>query len=302
MTRRNAEILLIIVIALRSTALLFSKIALATMGPLTLLSIRFLLAFVILFAIFCKRMLALRPATLLRGLILGGLFYATMASELIGLQYTTTSTTAFLENTAIMLVPLFDAALRRSRPERSALISGGLALTGIAFLTLHDGRLAIGLGEGICLLAAVFYAATIVATDRLAKRDDALVLGVLQVGFIGVFGTVSAFIFEQSALPATGAEWGAVLFLAVVCTVLGFTLQPVAQKYTSTEKAGLFCALNPLIAAVLGCVFLQEAFTRSSLIGAALILGSIVISALLEQHCPFRGKQRRRQLAGSGCS
>ncbi|MBR5430248.1 MAG: EamA family transporter, partial [Firmicutes bacterium] len=123
MTRRNAEILLIIVIALRSTALLFSKIALATMGPLTLLSIRFLLAFVILFAIFCKRMLALRPATLLRGLILGGLFYATMASELIGLQYTTTSTTAFLENTAIMLVPLFDAALRRSRPERSALIS-----------------------------------------------------------------------------------------------------------------------------------------------------------------------------------
>ncbi|MBR5429067.1 MAG: DMT family transporter, partial [Firmicutes bacterium] len=178
----------------------------------------------------------------------------------------------------------------------------GLALTGIAFLTLHDGRLAIGLGEGICLLAAVFYAATIVATDRLAKRDDALVLGVLQVGFIGVFGTVSAFIFEQSALPATGAEWGAVLFLAVVCTVLGFTLQPVAQKYTSTEKAGLFCALNPLIAAVLGCVFLQEAFTRSSLIGAALILGSIVISALLEQHSPFRGKHHRRQLAGSGCS
>ncbi|MBR0375030.1 MAG: DMT family transporter, partial [Firmicutes bacterium] len=87
--------------------------------------------------------------------------------------------------------------------------------------------------------------------------------------------------------------------LAVVCTVFGFTLQPVAQKYTTSEKAGLYCAVNPLIAAVLGYTFLQEGFTRNSILGAALIIGSIVVSALLEQRAA--GREARRRLAGSGC-
>ena len=281
MSTKQAELLLITVIALRSTSLLFSKIALATMGPLTLLGLRFLLAFVILAAIFFKRLTAMRLVTLGRGLALGGLFFATMVCELLGLQYTSSGTTAFLENTAILLVPLFDALLRRVWPNRSALVSGALALTGIAFLTVQGGRLALGRGELLCLLAALFYAATIVATDRLAKRDDAVILGVLQVGCIGVLGTAAAFVFEQPALPSAAAEWGSVIFLALICTVLGFTMQPVAQKYTSTEKAGLYCALNPLIAAVLGCIFLHEDFGLKSFIGAALILSGIAASSLL---------------------
>lgn len=304
MDKKYAEILLIVVIALRSTALLFSKIALAAMGPLTLLGLRFLLAFAVLFIIFFKRIVRTGRSTLLHGLLLGGLFYATMACELIGLDHTSSSTTAFLENTAIMFVPLFDAALRRGRPRPSAFVSGLMALAGVAFLTLHDGRLSMGAGEYCCMLAALFYAATIVATDRLAKKDDATVLGVLQVGVIGVLGAVSAFIFEQPSLPAAatwgGATWGAVSFLAVVCTVFGFTLQPVAQKYTTSDKAGLYCAINPLIAALLGYTFLQEAFTRNSILGAALIIGSLLVSALLDQRAAAR--KPRQPLAGSGCS
>ena len=298
MAKKHAEILLIIVIVLCSTALLFSKIALRSMGPLTLLGIRFLVAFAVLFVIFFKKIINVSSATLLRGLLLGVLFYGTMAFELIGLDHTSSSTTAFLENTAIMFVPLLDAALRRRFPRRSAVLSGLTALAGVALLTLNNGRLSLGIGERYCLLAALFYAATIVTTDRLAKKDDAMVLGVLQVGFIGIFGAASAFVFEQPALPVSGAEWGAVAFLAVICTVFGFTLQPVAQKYTTSEKAGLYCAINPLVAAVLGYSFLHEGFTRNSLLGAALIIASIVVSALLEQRTAER--KNRRRLAGSG--
>lgn len=300
MTRKHAEILLIVVIALRSTALLFSKIALASMGPLTLLGLRFLLAFAVLFVIFFKNIVSISRSTLLHGLLLGSLFYATMAFELIGLDHTSSSTTAFLENTAIMFVPLFDAVLRRAWPRPSSFISGLMALAGVAFLTLQNGRLTMGPGESYCMLAALFYAATIVATDRLAKKGDAMVLGVLQVGFIGVFGSVSAFIFEHPSLPADAAAWGAVAFLAVVCTVLGFTLQPVAQKHTTTEKAGLYCAINPLIAAILGYTFLHEGCTRNSILGAALIIASIAVSALLDQRTAERDTRSQPVGAGSG--
>ena len=96
------------------------------------------------------------------------------------------------------------------------------------------------------MAAAAFYACTIILTDRLSRRDDPLALGILQVGFIGLYGIVMAFLFEVPRMPATASEWGVILGLAVVCSDFGFTLQPVAQSGTTSERAGLFSALGPL--------------------------------------------------------
>lgn len=64
----------------------------------------------------------------------------------------------------------------------------------------------------------------------------------------------------------------------MVCSGFGFTLQPVAQAGTTAERAGMFCALNPLVASVLGVVFLQEHIGGQGIVGAALILTGILLS------------------------
>ena len=280
MTKRNAELLLFAVIAVRSTAYLFSKVALESMGPYTLMSIRFILAFFILCVIFLKSLRTVSRKTLLRGSFLGVLFFLTMACELVGLTYIDSSTMGFLENMAIVFVPLLDALLLRKAPRPIAIITSVIAVIGVAFLTLKEGHLNLSIGELISLGAAFFYAITIIATDRLAKKDDAAVLGVIQIGVIGVLGTAAAFLLENPALPASGPVWANMMFLVIVCTVFGFTLQPVAQKYTSAETAGLFCAFNPLIAGILGITILHEHFGLNTLIGGILILSGIVISKL----------------------
>ena len=63
-----------------------------------------------------------------------------------------------------------------------------------------------------------------------------------------------------------------------MCSGFGFTLQPVAQAGTSAERAGMFCALNPLVASVLGVVFLHERLGAESIVGAFLILAAILLS------------------------
>jgi len=68
-----------------------------------------------------------------------------------------------------------------------------------------------------------------------------------------------------------------VLILATVCTCFGFTLQPVAQSKVPSEKAALFCAINPLIAGILGTIFLAESFTTFSFCGTVLILAALII-------------------------
>ncbi|MBQ4410635.1 MAG: DMT family transporter, partial [Firmicutes bacterium] len=86
-----------------------------------------------------------------------------------------------------------------------------------------------------------------------------------------------SFLFESPHLPQNAASWASILTLAIVCSGFGFTLQPVAQSGTSAETAGLLCALNPLVASVLGVVFLHEVLSAKAILGGLLVLAGIIL-------------------------
>lgn len=283
MKQRSAEILLASVIVARATSLLFSKLSMRSMEPFNLTGLRFTLAFAVLLLLFRRKLKGVRPVTILRGFALGAAFFATIAAELFGLRATDSSTTSFLENTAIVWVPLMEAAIHRSRLRGRTLGSALVTLLGVGLLTLGKSGFRLGHGELLCLLAALLYATAILLTARFSREDDPLVLGILQVGFIGLLGLAASFLLETPRLPQSGGEWGMILMLALVCSCFGFTLQPVAQRYVSAERAGTFCALNPLTAAILGTVFLHERLGLWGLAGAALILTGILIQSLGER-------------------
>ena len=283
LNRKQAEWLLAAVIVARATAYMFSQIILQSMGLFNLLAVRFLIAFAILAVLFRGRLKVMDRRTLLYGAALGGAFFLVMTAEMGALLFTTTSTVSFLENTAIILVPLMTAMLGRRLPDGAAVVSAAVALAGVGLLTLQNGLSGFSAGHLIAMTAAFLYAATIILTDRVSRRADALVLGVLQIGVMGVLSLIASFILESPRLPAGPAEWGPMVVLVIVCTIFGFTLQPVAQSKTSAEKAGVFCALNPAASAVLGVVFLHEHLGFGGAAGAALILLSIFIPQLWER-------------------
>ena len=277
MSRRQAELLLAAVILTRSTGYLFSKAGIESLGVFNLLAARFLLAFALLAIIFFGKFKGVKPCDILRGAVLGGVFALVMALELIALKTTDTPTASFLENTAIIFVPLIEAWLLRRAPERTALISAAAAVAGVALLTLGSGGFGFTSGELYCLCAALLYALAIIITDRFSRKGDGLMMGIMQVGFIGIYALAASFIFETPRLPSGGTEWGVILVLAIVCTCVGFTFQPVAQAHLSSECSGLFCALSPVFASLLGVVFLGEPVTLQGVFGSALILFSLYI-------------------------
>ena len=285
--RNRAMILLFTVISLRATSLLFATTGLSYMGPLTLNGYRFPLASIILLFIFRKDFKNVNRQVVIHGSIIGFFFLLTMTTELIGLKMTNSSTTSFLENTAIIFVPLVDAILIRKIPKPSVIISALVALAGVGFLTLKDGHIGLSLGEFICLLSALAYTCAVVATDRFSKQDDPFMLGIIQVAFIGISSFVVAMIAEGASFPTAPKAWGVIIFLAIVCTCFGFTLQPVAQSKLSAAISGLFCAFNPLITAILGYIFLNERLGTTGLIGGALILISIIIPAIAPVIAPI---------------
>ena len=278
LTEKKAELLLMLVISARATSFMFSKLCLTTMDTFSLLALRFLLAAVLLFVFFHKRICqGVNKKTFLSGLLIGALFFSVLTCELIGLKTTDSSTASFLENLAIIIVPLMESAITRRKPEKKALLSAVLALAGVAFLTLSADGISFSRGELVLLYAAFLYAVSIIVTNRLSRHGDSFVIGFLQVAAIGLLGLFVSLLTGSFTLPSTPAQYGMIGVLSIVCTGFGFTLQPVAQSRLSAEKAGTLCALSPLVAGIMGVVFLKEALTLNMLLGDLLILISLVL-------------------------
>jgi len=275
----GATILMAALVIARGTSFMFSKLLLTDMGPLSLLGIRFLLAFIIIFAIFfryIKKAVKKDPNVIRISMILGAINFLCMASELIGLQYTTSSTCAFIENSAIVIVPVIEAFLLRRAPSWQIIVCSVLTMGGIALITVGSGFNGFGLGEFLCVIAALTFAIAIIINGRSSRIHDSFTIGLLTVGTMGFMAIIAALVFESPHLPNTSEQWMMLIMLVLVCTCLGFVLQPVAQSRISIQMAGVMFGLNPLTAAVLGWIFMGEALGTAGVIGGLLIIVGIV--------------------------
>ena len=274
----------------RGASFLFSKYLLSNMEPLNLLGIRFLIAFAVLFLLFSRKVISdvkANPRIVAVSLLLGIVYFICMAAELTGLKYTTAATCSFLENSAIVIVPIAEAFLLRRLPKPVVLISAVITFIGIGLIIFNNSAAGVssgtpfisslGLGELLCIIAALTYAAAIIITDRVSGIYDPLTFGIIYVGFMGAFGMIASFMTETPHLPQSGTQWVLLLILAIVCTAFGFALQPVAQKPLTSESAGIICAVNPLTTAVMGWLFMGDALGLSGIVGAALIITGIVL-------------------------
>ena len=290
MNERMGEILVAVALALRSSSLLFGKIAMRTMGPFLTIGFRFTIAFVIIAILFRRHLTRVDAKTMLHCALIGITFFLAMLTEMMGLKTTPSSVTAFLEGMVVVLVPALACIIHRRLPDKVTVVSALICIIGVAFLTLKGDRLGFTSGELLVLLGTFWYSLSVMVTDTAAKNDDLMVVSIYQLLFIAIFAFIGAFFFEDLRLPQSGSEWGAILALAIICSCVGFTIQPFGQKYITPERAGVLAVFNPLTAAILGVLFLHEKMTPSMLLGSFLILISIVGPAWLEDRAA-----RRRQ-------
>lgn len=282
MNERRGEILVALALSLRASSLLFATLAMRTMGPFLTIAIRFTIAFIIIAFLFRKNITKIDARTLLHCALIGITFFFAMLFELMGLKTTPSSVTAFLEGMVVVMVPALTCIFYRRLPDRITVVSAIIAIIGVGFLTLKGDRVGFTTGELLVLLGTFFYSLTVLVTDTAAKHDDLMTVSIYQLLFIAIFAYIGAFLFEEIRLPQSGTEWGAVLALAIICSCVGFTIQPFGQKYITPERAGILAVFNPLTAAVLGVIFLHEKMTPTMLLGSFLILVSILAPAWIK--------------------
>lgn len=154
-----------------------------------------------------------------------------------------------------------------------------LCVAGIALMTLND-RLVFSTGSILCIIGALAYAFQIVLTGRFVAETDAIQLGMLQMGAASAISLVLSLAIEAPVVPTKAPTWLAILGLAILCSSFGFLAQPAAQTCTTPEHTAFLFSLEPVFSALFALVFAGDALTGRELVGAALILASVMAVSL----------------------
>jgi len=272
----KADLALILVTMFWGASCLLTKIGLSGLEPLTMMALRFIFAFVLSAAIFWKRIASSGLTTVKYAAILSGILFIVYAFMTYGVKYTTASNAGFLTCLESVFIPIFAFVFLKQKQEKKVIFSICLAFVGVMLLSFN-ATLKINIGDVLCILCSVAFAVHILVMGTYTKRVDSLALGVLQLGFAGIYSLVAAFFFETPGFPQTTSSWVILLTLSIFCTAVGFIVQSVAQKYTTPSHTGLIFTMEPAFAAFFAFIFLGEVLAVRGYIGEVLMIISILI-------------------------
>lgn len=271
MSQNKADFLLFTAAFVWDSSYGFMKLGAETMPPVSIAALRCLFAFFILLPFFMKRLRKTDGKILKYSAITGFLIAGVFIGVIYGVIGTSASTAGFLISTSVIMVPVLHGLWIQRMPSFPIMLGTVIVTAGLFIL---NGVTSISLDKGfvLCLLAAFLYALDILFTNTFVSKVDSLLLGLWQMGFAGIIAGAVSLLLEAPRLPHTLPEWTAILGLAVFSSAYGFTIQAVAQEYTTPERAGFIFSLEPVFAAIFAYFFLGENMGIGKLAGAALIL------------------------------
>jgi drug/metabolite transporter (DMT)-like permease len=274
-TRTKAEASLVVVTAIWGCTFVVVKGALADASPLAFLSIRFLLAGLLLLAILGRGRVA--RATLFPGFVLGLFLFLGYLMQTTGLVYTTPSKSAFLTGFSVILVPLI--LMLGGAPTGAATLCGAvLGIAGIYLLVAPSGVAAVNRGDLLTLAGATAFALHIVLVGHYTKRFSFVRLVPLQILVVGALSCLALPLAPGRTLHWTARLAVALGVTAVLATGVAFSVQNWAQQYTPAAHTALIFALEPVFAALSSRLALGERLGGKVLLGAGLILAGMVVS------------------------
>ena len=172
-------------------------------------------------------------------------------------------------------VSLMEAFLDRRRPSLWLIGSLGVALLGVAVLSipfLTSGVRADVLSILALLIGALFWATGTVLQSRRPVKLEIYANSAYQnlFGALG-FITLSLLLNEPTPAPVTEA-WIAWAYLIVFGSVIGFTSYVQTIRLLPVSVATTNAYVNPVVAVILGAVILSEPITIYTLVGTAFVL------------------------------
>ncbi len=270
-------------------------LAVETMPALLMLAVRFLLAGAVLYALAFRgaerpKLVHWRSALAVGGALLllgnGGVAYA--------VQHADTGVVALIVGSVPLWMALLDRVVYGQRLAPAAVAGLVLGFGGIAFLARPSGEgsvvaLIVVLLGSLAWAAGSLYARTAPLPGRPLQGASMEMLA--GAALLAVAGVATGELGQIDAGAVSAESLLALLYLVVVGSLVGFSAYIWLLKAAPTHLVGTYAYVNPVVAVLLGTLWLDEPITLTTVVGGAAIVAAV---ALIVSAKPVTETQPRR--------
>ncbi len=292
----KAHVLLVLVTLVWGATFVMIKEALNDASPLLFNAVRMTVAALVLLVVYRRPMARLTRGALGAGLTVGAFLWIGYEFQTTGLLYTTPSKSGFLTGFSVLLVPVFLAVGWRRAANRWTMLGVLVALVGLYLMTVPAampgppgssgislaflGFKSINRGDILTLGCAIMFAFQIIFMGRAMQRYRFEQVATLQATTAAVLMLVTVPVAENAFIIWSPRLIWAILITGILGTSAAFTIQAWAQQFTPPTHTALIFLMEPVFAWITSYLVLGERLGLRAGMGAALILGGILLSEL----------------------
>jgi drug/metabolite transporter (DMT)-like permease len=134
------------------------------------------------------------------------------------------------------------------------------------------------LAVGILLAAALAFAIGSVLSRRFHFKADTFVATGWQIGAAGIFNAVVA--VGSGGLRRAVWTWpglGAIVYLSIFGSLVGLVAFTYLLQNVAVTKVSTYAFVNPMIAVLIGAVFLHEHLAKTEVVGMGVIVCAVAM-------------------------
>ena len=206
---------------------------------------------------------------------------------LMGMHWITYFISLKLSSVAIGMLSVFtypiitsflEPVMLSSRFKKSNLLLGLMVLIGIYFLATeisikNDQFIAVGFG----VISALCYSIRNIYMKAKSSEYEASILMVYQLIIVSVLLSPVFYFYDVKGL---GASLPAILTLALLTTAIGHTFFVHSFRNFTISAASIISGVQPIYGIIIGMIVLGEYPGVKTIIGGAIILGTVLIESV----------------------
>ncbi len=276
-----------------------AKVGLRYLPPVTMASLRVVLAGLSMVPAYliCSRLPVFRDASRFRErgfsggdiwtfLYLG--FFGVVVNQMcftLGLHYTSVSHAAVIVGMGPIYTLVLAVLFRLEKATGHKVIGMAMAFGGVAVLATDNGispRSPSLLGDAITMTGSIGFATYAVLGKRVAGKYDVLTMA----AFNHFAGAVIVLPVALEQVRANGGPatmwrtvpwqgWAALMYMAVLSSALAYIFYFWLLRYLEVSQLSAFTYLLPVLATILGILWLGERGSLLQILGGALALGGV---------------------------
>ena len=270
-------------------------LAVETLPSFLMLAVRFFIAGALLYVLSSRgaerpRLVHWRSALAVGGALLlfgnGGVAYA--------VQHVDTGVVALIVGSVPLWMAVLDRVVYGQRLAPAAVAGLVLGFGGIAFLARPSGEGSLA-GLVVVLLGSLAWAAGSLYARKAPAPANALQGASMQMlagaALLAIVGVGSGELGQLDLGAVSTSSWLALVYLIILGSLVGFSAYIWLLKVAPTHLVGTYAYVNPVVAVLLGSLWLGEPITLTILIGGAAI---VVAVALIVSAKPVLDTRPRR--------